>query len=239
MDMTSVAVFDLDNTLVRGSSLFHFGWLLVRKRVISPSQILRYTATEISYVRRTSEREGLPALLAEKILSLVSGESEDALLDYAREFARTTMRKHLVEDVLKEVQNFQKLGVPCYLATASPQELASAIAEELGMNGALGTQSQVYEGVYTGHLASPICHGAQKAWRVSRMMDRHGFDKTQAWAFSDSINDLPLLALVGHPVAVNADKALRQIAKLNSWPVLNSKRTFEGMAFDGEVLPGL
>ena len=237
--MTSVAVFDLDNTLVRGSSLFHFGWLLVRKRVISPVQILRYTATEISYVRRTSEREGLPAQLAEKILGLVKGASEEVLLEYVQEFARTTLHAHLVDDVLKEVRNFQKLGVPCYLATASPQELASAIAQELGMTGAIGTQSQVYEGFYTGHLASPICHGAEKAWRVARLMDRNNYDKTSAWAYSDSINDLPLLALVGHPVAVNADKSLRQIAQLNSWPILNSKRTFESMVFDGEVLPGL
>jgi HAD superfamily hydrolase (TIGR01490 family) len=237
--MTSVAVFDLDNTLIRGSSLFHFGWLLVRRRLISPIEVIRYAATEFTYVRRTSEREGLPSQLAEKILGLVKGASQDELMRLSRDFASTTMRSHLVGDVLKEVRNFQKLGVPCYLATASPQELAQAIADELGMQGALGTQSQVYQGHYTGHLASPICHGAEKAWRVQNLMDREGYEKTTAWAFSDSINDLPLLALVGHPVVVNADKALRQIAQLNSWPVLDSKRTFQGVVLDGEVLPGI
>ena len=237
--MTSVAVFDLDNTLIRGSSLFHFGWLLVRRRLISPLEVMRYAVTEFTYVRRTSEREGLPGQLAEKILSLVKGASQEELMRLAGDFASTTLRSHIVEDVLKEVRNFQKLGVPCYLATASPQELAQAIADELGMQGALGTQSQVYQGHYTGHLASPICHGPEKAWRVQHLMERKGYEKTMAWAFSDSINDLPLLALVGHPVVVNADKALRQIAHLNSWPVLDSKRTFERVALDGEVLPGI
>ena len=239
MSVTPVAIFDLDNTLVRGSSLFHFGWLLVRRRVISPLQVLRYAMAEFVYVRNCTEREGLPGLLAERLLGLVKGFSQEELLVHARVFAATVLRRHLIADVVDQVEAFRKLGIPCYIATASPQELALAIAEELGMNGAIGTISHVFEGRYTGSLASPIAHGEEKARRVNQLFDSKGYDRKASWAFSDSINDLPLLVLVAHPVVVNADKHLRQIADLNGWVVLTSAKRVSRVLDAEEVQPSV
>jgi len=234
-----VAVFDLDNTLVRGSSLFHFGWALVLRGVISPIQVLRYAVAEFLYVRRCTERDGLPSLLAERLLGLVKGRSQAELVQHARAFAATTLHKHLIAEVLNQVVAFRKLGIPCYIATASPQELAEAIAGELGMDGAIGTVSHTFEGRYTGALASPLAHGDEKARRVQQLFDHHGYERQTAWAFSDSINDLPLLVLVGNAVVVNADKNLLQIAELNDWVVLTSAKRLRRI-FDAEqVQPGI
>jgi len=237
--VTSVAVFDLDNTLVRGSSLFHFGWLLVRRRVIGPIQVLRYALAEFVYVRNCTEREGLPGLLAERLLGLVKGFSQEELIVHARVFAATTLRRHLIAEVVDQVEAFRKLGIPCYIATASPQELALAIAEELGMNGAIGTVSHVFEGRYTGALASPIAHGEEKARRVNQLFESNGYERKTSWAFSDSINDLPLLVLVENPVVVNADKNLRQIAELNDWVVLTSAKRVGKALYAEQVQPGI
>ncbi|MFA7323914.1 MAG: HAD-IB family hydrolase [Candidatus Nanopelagicales bacterium] len=220
--MVPAAVFDLDNTLVRGSSLFHFGCALAAQRVISPMHVLRYGCAEVAYVRHRGERDGLPMQLTGRLLRLVEGRSQEDLCSRARHYASTALRHHLAADVLNRLVAFQKLGVDCYLATASPQDLADAIATELGMSGAIGTVAEVRAGRYTGALASPIAHGAEKARRVMTLFDAWGYDPSTAWAFSDSINDLPLLALVGNPVVVNGDRNLVQIAELNHWSVMVS-----------------
>ena len=237
--MTPVAVFDLDNTLVRGSSLFHFGWALVRRGVISPIQVLRYAVAEFLYVRRCTEREGLPSLLAERLLGLVQGRSQAELVQHARTFAATTLHRHLIAEVRDQVVAFRKLGIPCYIATASPQELAQAIADELGMTGAIGTISHTFNGRFSGSLASPLAHGEEKARRVLQLFDQHGYERQTAWAFSDSINDLPLLVLVENAVVVNADKNLLQIAEMNDWTVLTSAKRLRRIFNAEPVQPGI
>ena len=218
--VTAAAIFDLDNTLVRGSSMFHFGWYLSRMGVISPIHVLRHLGTELAYVHRGGEREGLPASLAERMLRLVEGRSQTQISAQARAFTDVHLREHLVASALAEVMAFQFRGIPVFLATASPQELADAIATELGLAGAIGTVAEVRNGVYTGELASPIAHGVQKACRVQRLIAERGWDPHDCWAFTDSINDLPLLACVGHPVAVNPDRHLKRLAQLNDWRIL-------------------
>ncbi len=223
--MSIAAVFDLDNTLVQGSSLFHFGKEMMRPRFIGPLDVLRYARAEFSYVRNRSEVEGMPAAVAERVLGLVAGHDQNELIGLADEFVDGRLRRHYVPEILDRIVHFTKLGVPTYLATASPQELADSIARSLGMTGALGTVSETVSGVYTGRLEQPIAHGAEKALRVRALLESIDADPEQCWAFSDSVNDLPLLALMGHPVAVNPDKALMQIARQNEWQIITSDGT--------------
>lgn len=223
--VSAAAIFDLDNTLVRGSSLFHFGVHLSRKRFISPIHVMRHVGHELAYVHRRGEREGLPSKLAERMLRLVEGRSQSALTMQARAFVGLHLRDHLFASTLAEVMAFQFRGVPVFLATASPQELADEIARELGLAGAIGTVAEVRDDLYTGRLATPIAHGMQKASRVRELMAERGYDAHDCWAYSDSVNDLPLLACVGHPVAVNPDRTLKRLAQLNDWRILPGSGT--------------
>jgi HAD superfamily hydrolase (TIGR01490 family) len=132
-----------------------------------------------------------------------------------------------VAEVAIQVAGFRRSGFTTVLATASPQELADAIAARLGMSAAIGTVSEVRDGVYTGCSSGPIAHGSAKSWRVQALLDARGLDARTSWAFSDSVNDLPLLSLVGNPVATNPDQELAEIARLNGWRVLESGQRSE------------
>jgi hypothetical protein len=105
------------------------------------------------------------------------------------------------------------------LVTATPVELATIIARRLHLTGALGTIAESRDGSYTGHLVGDVLHGEAKALAVIALAEREGLDLDKCSAYSDSINDVPLLSLVGHAVAVNPDSALRAEARDRGWEI--------------------
>ena len=222
--MHSVAVFDLDNTLVHGSSLFHFARFLVRRRVLSPRHVARFVLPELRYARGRGEQERSTSLAVLLALGLVNGVPHETMLALTDEFVRTRPSSSFNGAMVHEVRRQQARGVPCFIATASPQELADAFARRLEMEGAFGTVSEVVDGRYTGALIGAVCHGGAKAQRVGAGLAAQGLDLSHAMAFSDSVNDLPLLVAAGRPVAVNADVELAQIAERNGWPVFLGRR---------------
>jgi haloacid dehalogenase-like hydrolase len=115
-------------------------------------------------------------------------------------------------------------GDKTYLVTAAPRELAERIAAYLGMDGALGTEAELVDGVYTGRLVGPVLHGPAKLDAVRQLAGEQRIDLSQSSAYSDSLNDLPLLEGVGHPVAVNPDRMLRELAAERGWPVQDFRR---------------
>jgi HAD superfamily hydrolase (TIGR01490 family) len=110
-------------------------------------------------------------------------------------------------------------GEPVYIVSATLQEIVEAIAEDLGFDGALGTTCEVVDGKYTGRAVRAL-HAGAKAECLHEVAIQQGFDLAECTAYSDSHTDLPFLEAVGHPVAVNPDRALRRIAAERSWPVL-------------------
>src|SRR5436305_1278902 len=110
-------------------------------------------------------------------------------------------------------------GPQVWLVTAAPIELARLMARRLGLTGALGTVAEHEDGIYTGRLVGEPLHGPAKAEAIRAMAAREGFDLDRCSAYSDSINDLPMLSTVGHPTAVNPDADLRKVAKERGWPI--------------------
>src|SRR5439155_25975057 len=104
-------------------------------------------------------------------------------------------------------------GQRVWLVTAAPIEIARIIAARLGLTGALGTVSEAVDGVYTGRLVGDLLHGPAKAEAILALAQREGLDLGRCAAYSDSANDLPMLSLVGNPVAVNPDHDLKRIAR--------------------------
>jgi phosphoserine phosphatase len=111
------------------------------------------------------------------------------------------------------------VGRKVWLVTATPVEVAAVIADRLGLTGALGTVGEIEDGAYTGRLVGDILHGPAKAVAVEELAARQGLDLARCWAYSDSYNDVPLLTLVGNPVAINPDARLRRHAREKNWPV--------------------
>jgi HAD superfamily hydrolase (TIGR01490 family) len=171
----------------------------------------------VRYVHQRGERIGMPQRISACVLGLVRGQRQDELIELCRAFVNESIDRHVVPEVLQVLMDLKALGIRSYVATASPQELADAVAERLGLAGAIGTVSEVQGGRYTGRLASPIAHGPEKLRRVRELLTAEHAEPEQSWAFSDSLNDLAMLEAVGWPVAVNADPGLRRIAASRAW----------------------
>jgi len=116
-------------------------------------------------------------------------------------------------------QRHLQAGQRVWLVTATPVELANILARRLGLSGALGTVSESANGVYTGRLVGGLLHGEAKAAAVEALARREGLDLARSSAYSDSVNDLPMLQLVGHPNVVNPDAELLAEARRRNWPV--------------------
>ncbi|HTP20497.1 MAG TPA: HAD-IB family hydrolase, partial [Solirubrobacteraceae bacterium] len=131
----------------------------------------------------------------------------------------------LYPQVLEIAYRHQDDGVLVYIVTAASQELASMLAGVLAFDGAIGSQfSEVVDGVYTGRPAGLFVYGREKARAIEQLAAREGLDLESSYAYSDSASDLPMLRLVGHPVAVNPDKALTKAAREERWEVLRFDR---------------
>ncbi len=103
--------------------------------------------------------------------------------------------------------------------TAAPIEIAQIIARRLGLTGAMGTVSEHLDGIYTGRLVGDLLHGPAKAEAILALAAREGLDLSRCSAYSDSVNDLPMLGLVGDPCAINPDAKLRAHAREHGWRI--------------------
>lgn len=222
--MGTAAFFDLDNTVVRGSSLYPFAGALLRSGRVSPAEVVRFAWLNLRFVATRSESASGRDLVVDRALSLVAGQRVENVMDLCRSVVPALVRDRLNMAVVQEIRRHQRAGSQTWLVTASPRELATSIARELGMTGALGTQAAIAGGVYTGELVGGVLHGARKADAVAALMAVEGLSPGDCSAYSDSINDLPLLALVGSATVVNANSRLRQVARKNGWAIMDAQR---------------
>jgi HAD superfamily hydrolase (TIGR01490 family) len=156
----------------------------------------------------------------ESTLEWVKGRNREELVQWGREIAAERILPIVYEDIVRVIEGHRERGDQTFLVTAAPIELADTIAKELKMHGAVGTVSEVNDyGYYTGRLVGDIMHGPAKAKAVAEMAGERGFDLADCAAYSDSINDLPLLESVGFPHAVNPELELRRIALTRGWPI--------------------
>jgi len=126
----------------------------------------------------------------------------------------------LYPQMLKLAYAHQDAGRKVYIATASSQALADILSDILGFDGGIGQVSEVVDGRFTGRDADLFTYRDGKAERIRKLAGEEGIDLSASWAYSDSESDLPMLRLVGHPVAVNPDRELERVAAEEGWEVL-------------------
>jgi HAD superfamily hydrolase (TIGR01490 family) len=152
-------------------------------------------------------------------LAFVAGHSVADIVRLGEEIYDDTMADRIWEGARELTQRHLNAGQRVWLVTATPVELASILSRRLGLTGALGTVAETVDGMYTGRLVGGLLHGEAKAAAIRALAVREGLDLTRCAAYSDSVNDLPMLTLVGHPNAVNPDMALRAEARSRGWAV--------------------
>ena len=119
--------------------------------------------------------------------------------------------------VLSKIHEHHRAGHDTWLLTDAPIEIATTLAQRIGMTGALGTKSEILEGTYSGRLDGELLKGSHKAQAAKELAAIRSYDLTRSFAYSDSLNDLPLLASVGTPYVVNPNSDLARIARKNAW----------------------
>jgi HAD superfamily hydrolase (TIGR01490 family) len=223
-DPTAAAFFDVDNTIMRGASMFHFAVGLARRKFFSPREIVGFGVKQMKFVLSGSEDLEDMESATSAALSFVADRRVADLVALGEEIFDDSMVDKLIPGSLALAQGHLDSGQQVWLVTATPIELARTIATRLGLTGALGTVSEVRGGVYTGRLEGGPLHGLAKAEAIKALAAQEGLDLSRCWAYSDSSNDIPMLSTVGNPVAVNPDPALRAHAIQNTWRIRDFRR---------------
>jgi len=223
-DPTAAAFFDVDNTVMRGASIFHLARGLAARKFFTTRDIAGFAWEQLKFITVGSEDLDAMADATEAALGFVKGRRVEEINRLGDEIFTEIMADKLWPGTLALAQSHLDAGQRVWLVTASPIELATIIARRLGLTGALGTVSEIEHGVYTGRLVGKPLHGPAKAEAVRALAARQGLDLERCSAYSDSFNDVPMLSTVGHPVAVNPDAALREHAREQGWDIRDYRR---------------
>ena len=218
-DTEAAAFFDVDNTLIQGSSLILLAQGLFKKRFITLSELAPALRKQIRYRISGSENADDIAEGREQALAIVKGKSVEELKQACREIVNNRMLQKSYADTIELASMHLAAGQQVWLVSATPVQIGQALAETLGFTGALGTVAEEENGKFTGRLVGDILHGPGKKHAVAALAALQQLDLSKCTAYSDSVNDLPMLNMVGSPVAVNPDRALRKHAKAQGWAV--------------------
>jgi HAD superfamily hydrolase (TIGR01490 family) len=211
-----VAVFDLDRTLIPGSSLMALARELARRGLVPRTQLVRHAGRNVVFARRGLGNSAVDNVRTGALAAL-AGRATCEVVPVAHDVGRQ-LAAHVYGGARRLLELHQAAGDFCVLLSASPQELVESVAHAVGAHRAVGTRVEVNGGRFTGRLDGAFCYGVGK---LTRLHDELGeVDLGTAHAYSDSASDVPLLAACGRPVAVNPDRRLRAAARANSWPVI-------------------
>ncbi|WP_197009279.1 HAD family hydrolase [Actinomadura viridis] len=218
-DPTAAAFFDVDNTMMRGASIYYFARGLAARKLFTMRDLAMFAWGQTLFRLRGSENADHIHSAREAALTFVAGQKVSSLVHLSEEIYDEMMADRIWNGTRSLAFQHLDSGQQVWLVTATPIEVARTIARRLGLTGALGTVAETRDGVYTGRLVGNLLHGPAKAEAVRALAEREGLDLSRCSAYSDSINDLPMLTAVGHPNAVNPDSELREHAKANDWPI--------------------
>lgn len=220
----AAAFFDVDNTIMRGASIFYLAMALAKQRQFTLAQISRFAMKQFRFVTSGSENLNDVASVTSSALAFVEGRAVDDFTEFGEAVFDETMVNKLIPGTLELAKAHIDAGDQVWLVTATPVELARLLARRLGLTGGLGTVSEVVDGRYTGRLIGKPLHGAAKADAIRELARREGLDLALCAAYSDSANDIPMLTAVGNPTAVNPDPRLRKYARDHDWAIVDFRR---------------
>jgi HAD superfamily hydrolase (TIGR01490 family) len=219
-----VAFFDVDNTLMRGASIYHVGRAAYSRGHLKLRDLLRFGWQQARFIAVGENRKHLD-LVRERALGLARGHSAAELRDLAETIFDNAIERRLWPETVGLTQEHLNKGHEVWLITATPIDIARVIAERLGLTGAIGTMLETADGCFTGRLVGPVLHGERKAVAAEELTSRLGADLRDCWAYSDSGNDIPLLELAGNRVVVNPDASLKRHAELRGWSILSLNKS--------------
>jgi HAD superfamily hydrolase (TIGR01490 family) len=221
-DEPGAAFFDLDRTLMAGSSAYQFGRAAFKAGLINRRRLAADTWENIRFRLRGSTDEATDAVKS-RIFEMLEGVRVRDMQRLAPDVLAGVLPR-LYPKMLAIAYEHQDAGRPVFICTAASQEMAELMATVLTLDGAVGTVFEAVDGHYTGRGGGPFNYRDGKAQAIRELAEREDIDLAASWAYSDSESDLPMLRAVGHPVAVNPDAELARIAREEGWEILRFER---------------
>ena len=218
-DETFVAAFfDLDKTIISRSSTLAFGPSFYRHGLITRAEALRTAYAQLLFRLGGADHQRMERIRA-AAGELCRGWPVDRVTDIVRWHLDETILPLVYADARRLIAAHGKAGQDVIIVSTSGQEMVRPIGDLLGASEVIATRMQVADGRYTGQMEF-WAYGEAKASRLRELAAMRGYQLSDCYAYSDSVTDLPMLEAVGHPRAVNPDRALRKIARERDWPVL-------------------
>ena len=216
----SAAFYDVDGTLIKVNIVHTFAFYAQRQASLFESA--RRTITTAASIPVFWAADKLSRKWFNEIFyRSYQGESEDRLVTLAEELFEDIVRPNIYPRARDLIEESRRAGCRQVIITGALDFTMRPLARYLGIDDLLANKLEFDGGYATGKLAKPFIAGATKAEVMRDYARKHGFDLADSWAYSDSFSDYAMLAVVGHPTAVNPDFRLRSIARSYDWPVLD------------------
>ena len=218
------AFFDVDNTLVRGSTIYFLGRGMYQRGFFTKADISRFVLANLRFRLTGTEKQDEINRFQKAAQDFIGGHNVSEINSVAQEIYDEFVSPKLWAGTIEIAQTHLNEGVEVWLVTAAPEDMATLIADRLGFTGALGSKAAIVDGHYTGEMNGPLLHGKEKAIAIRDLANQRGFVLDECFGYSDSHNDLPLLQTVGNPSAINPDAILRIRALKERWPIHDFRR---------------
>jgi HAD superfamily hydrolase (TIGR01490 family) len=219
----AAAFFDLDKTMMAGSSGMQFARVATRHGVVGRRQLASWAVEHLRYrLRGTTDQRTTEVLkVARELIAGVPSRS----LERMNPEVMAAILPRVYPQMLDEVYAHQDAGRATFIVSAAGNGVVEPLAAVLGMDGGIGTSYEIdSEGAFTGRFDGPFVYGQGKVKAMAAFAAEHDIDLAESFAYSDSLSDLPMLRAVGHPVAVNPDPPLAEIAREEGWQTMRFER---------------
>ena len=219
MARTAVAAFfDLDKTIIASSSALAFSKPLLRQGLISRRAALKSAYAQLVFSLSGADEDRTKRMRAE-ISALCAGWDVAQVRAIVNETLHDIVDPLVYAEAAELIASHKERGHEVIVLSAAGEEVVKPIAAMVGATRSVATRMEIVDGRYSGRVEF-YCYGQQKAAAAKQLAAEHGYDLAQCYAYTDSSTDAPMLEVVGHPFAVNPDRALRKIAIERDWPVL-------------------
>lgn len=230
------AFFDVDNTLLKGSTLFFLGRGMYQRGFFSRKDISAFVLANLRFRLTGKENRNEIERFKDAACAFIKGHQVTEIEEIGNQIYEEHVSPAIWQGTVSIAHDHLKKGESVWLVTATPQDMAQLIARKLGLTGALGTKAEKIDGVYTGKVIGEILHGSAKATAIKELSKQEHYDLNNCYAYSDSHHDIPLLETVGKPRAINPDTLLKIKAFRENWPVYDFRKARRARKIFGPLI---
>ncbi|MGV1087184.1 MAG: HAD-IB family hydrolase [Mycobacterium sp.] len=218
----TAAFFDLDKTVIAKSSTLAFSKPFFNQGLLNRRAVLKSSYAQFLFLMSGADHDQMDRMRS-YVTSMCAGWDVEQIKSIVNETLHDIVDPLVFAEAAELIADHRLCGRDVVVVSASGEEIVGPIARALGATHAMATRMVVEDGKYTGEIAF-YCYGEGKAAAIRELAALEGYSLEHCYAYSDSVTDLPMLEEVGHPCAVNPDRALRKEAGARGWPVLGFSR---------------